>query len=177
MDQPSLESTSKDVWMSACFGSFVVVVVQQHVTIYHCWAVTEKIVLTPFGRQCLGVAGIACWLERWTCDWKVASSNPGRSGGRIFFSRANFMCWLLFSVRSAPVLPQWHVQDPGCSVKSAGGRLHRNTHAPLTQQSQSGLIMPQSRHSVGTYWKTCSHATCHEHSVTVISARWVTVAI
>ena len=31
-------------------------------------------------------AGIACWLQRRTRDRKVASSNPGRSGGRIFFS-------------------------------------------------------------------------------------------
>ena len=28
---------------------------------------------------------MACWLEHWTRDWKVASSNPGRSGRRIFF--------------------------------------------------------------------------------------------
>ena len=41
-------------------------------------------------------AGIAQWLERRTRDWKVASSNPRRSGGRIFFSRVNFLCWLLF---------------------------------------------------------------------------------
>ena len=52
-------------------------------------------------------AGIACWLERRTRDRKVASSNPGRSGGRrIFFSRVDFVCWLLFGVRSTPVLPQ-----------------------------------------------------------------------
>ena len=37
-------------------------------------------------------AGIACWLERQTHDRKVASSNPGRRGGRIFFSRVNFVC-------------------------------------------------------------------------------------
>ena len=37
-------------------------------------------------------AGIACWLERQTCDQKVVSSNSGRSGGRIFFSRVNFAC-------------------------------------------------------------------------------------
>ena len=36
--------------------------------------------------------GIACWLNRRTCDQKVASSNPGRIGGRIFFSRVNFVC-------------------------------------------------------------------------------------
>ena len=29
-------------------------------------------------------AGIACWLERRARDRKVASSNPGRGGGRIF---------------------------------------------------------------------------------------------
>ena len=29
-------------------------------------------------------------------DRKVAGSNPCRSGGRIFFSRVNFLCWLLF---------------------------------------------------------------------------------
>ena len=39
-------------------------------------------------------AGIACWLERRTLDRKVASSDPGRSGGRIFFSR---VCVLILS--------------------------------------------------------------------------------
>ena len=69
----------------------------------------------------------SCWLERQTRDRKVTSSNPSRSGGRIFFSRVNFVCWLLFSVRSTPVLLQWHVKDPGHSAKSVGGRLHLNT--------------------------------------------------
>ena len=32
------------------------------------------------------------WLERRTRDRKVAGSNPCRSGGRIFFSRVNFLC-------------------------------------------------------------------------------------
>ena len=41
-------------------------------------------------------AGIAQWLVRRTRDWKVVGSNPRRSGGRIFFSRVNFLCWLLF---------------------------------------------------------------------------------
>ena len=75
---------------------------------------------------------VACWWERRTRDRKVASSNPGRSGRRIFFSRVNFVCWLLFDVRSTPVLPQWHVKGPGHSAKSAGGTLHLNTHTPLT---------------------------------------------
>ena len=106
-------------------------------------------------------AGIACWLQRRTLDRKVASLNPGRSGGRIFFSRVNFVCWLLFSVPPTPGLPQWHVQDPGHSAKSAGGKLHLNTYTPLTQRSRSGLTMALCRHSVGTYQETSSHATRH----------------
>ena len=43
----------------------------------------------------LRAAGIA-QCERRTRDWKVAGSNPCRSGGRILFSRVNFLCCLLF---------------------------------------------------------------------------------
>ena len=42
------------------------------------------------------VAGITQWLEHQTHDWKVMGLNPCGSGGRIFFSRVNFLCWLLF---------------------------------------------------------------------------------
>ena len=45
--------------------------------------------------MCWG-AGIAQWLEHRTRDWKVAGSNPCWNGGRIFFSRVDFLCWLLF---------------------------------------------------------------------------------
>ena len=45
---------------------------------------------------CCRGAGIAQWLEHWTRDWKVAGSNPCWNGGRIFFSRVDFLCWLLF---------------------------------------------------------------------------------
>ena len=50
-------------------------------------------------------------------------------------------------------------KDSSHSAKSAGGRLHLNMHAQLIQQSWNGLIMPLSRHSVGTYQETSSHAT------------------
>ena len=92
---------------------------------------------------------------------KVASSNPGRSGRRSLFSRVNFVCWLLFGVRSTSGLPRWHIKDPGHSAKkSAGVRLHLNTHTPMTQRSRTGLTMSLSGHSVGTYPETSSHATC-----------------
>ena len=56
----------------------------------------------------------------------------------------------LIGARSDPMLPQWHVQDPGHSAKSAGGRLHLNTHTALTERSRRGLTMPLSGHSVGS---------------------------
>ena len=47
-------------------------------------------------QLCLRGAAIAQWLESRTRDQKVMGSNPRRSGGRIFFSGVNFLCWLLF---------------------------------------------------------------------------------
>ena len=83
---------------------------------------------------------------------------PGRSGGRIFFSRVNFVCRLLFGALSTHVLPQWHVKDPGHSAKNDSCRSHLNTHTPMTQRSRSGLTVPLSTHSVGNYPETSSHA-------------------
>ena len=80
----------------------------------------------------------------------------------MFFPRVNFVCRLLFVVRSNPVLPQWHEKDPGHCAKSARGRLRlKSTYTPLTHRSQSGLTMPLSSHSVDTYKETSSLAACH----------------
>ena len=49
---------------------------------------------------------------------------------------------MLTLIRCPFHLLQWHIKDPGHSAKSAGGRLHLNTHTPLTQQSRNGLTMP-----------------------------------
>ena len=100
-------------------------------------------------------------VERQTCDWKVASSNPSKSNRTIFFSRFNFVCWLLFSVCSTPRLLQWHIKDQSHSAKSAGGRLYLNRHTPLTQRRWSGLIILLCRHYMGIYQETSSHATRH----------------
>ena len=118
---------------------------------------------------------IISMLERRTRNRKVTSSNPGRRDGRIFFSRVNFVCWLLFGVRSTPVLPQWHVKDPGYSAKSAGSRLHLDTHTPLSQRSRSVLTMPLSRHSVGPIRKRAHTTLDREQSATVISVHWTTL--
>ena len=109
-------------------------------------------------------------VELRTRDREVESSNPGRSGGRFFFfSRLNFVSWFFFGVRSTPVLPQWHIKDPGHSVKSAGGRLHLTTHTPLTQRCWLC-------HCAGIVWEPIrkrAHAQLiREHSATVVSVCW-----
>ena len=98
-------------------------------------------------------------VKRMTRDRKVTSSNPGRSGGRIFFSKVDFVCCLLFGVRGTPMLPQWHIKDPGLYAKRGRSRLYLNTHAPLTQRSRSGLTRPLPRHRVEIYRETSLHAT------------------
>ena len=69
--------------------------------IWYLYTLIER--LTHFGPACsTSRTGIVQWLKCWTHDWKVTSSSPCRSGGRIFFSRVNFLCWLLFF---CPFLP------------------------------------------------------------------------
>ena len=77
----------------------------------------------------------------------------------MLFSLINFCVLTLircpFHLRGTTVARK----GPGHSAQSAGGRLHLNTHTPLTQRSRSGLTMPLSRHCLGTYLETSSHAT------------------
>ena len=97
-------------------------------------------------------------LDLWSKGCEFESQQERR---KTFFSRVNFVCWLLVGVFSSPMFLQWHVKDPGHSAKSsvqvAGFTL---TCMPLTQQSQSGLSMWLSKHRVGTYPETSLHATC-----------------
>ena len=80
--------------------------------------------------------------------------------------RVQILAGVVGEFSSTPVLPQWHVKDTGHSDKSVGIRLHLNTHTPLTHQSQSGLTMQLSRHSLGTNQETSWHTirqgtVCH----------------
>ena len=57
---------------------------------------------------------------------------PPEAAGE-FSSPESILCADSYSVSvPPPVLPQWHVRDPGHSAKSAGGRLHLNMHTSLT---------------------------------------------
>ena len=94
-------------------------------------------------------------IERQTHNRKVASSNPGRGGGRILLFRVNFVCWLLFGVRSTTVLAcRWRITpkhaytlhptksewDDYAAVHALGGNLSGNE---LTR-NLSGNTRPQS---------------------------------
>ena len=67
----------------------------RHVAAIADWPVAQPFTEVAAVRHQAG-AGIAQWLEHRTRDWKVAGSNPCWNGGRIFFSRVDFLCWLLF---------------------------------------------------------------------------------
>ena len=75
-------------------------------------------------------SGIAQWLERRTRDWKVAGSNPCRSGGRFFFSMVDFLCWLLFRYPFHPRVTAVARKRSRSFCQSAGSRLQLNTHIP-----------------------------------------------
>ena len=108
-------------------------------------------------------SGDSLLVERRTRDRKVASLNPGGSGGRIFLLQSEHRVLTLIRCPFHTRVITLARKRPRSFylTKSAGGRLHLNTHTPLTQRSRSGLVMQLSRHSVD--------------SAPVVSARWATV--
>ena len=55
---------------------------------------------------------------------------PAGTAGEFSSPGSTFCADSCFGVRSTPVLPQWHVKNPGHSARSAGVRLQLNTHTP-----------------------------------------------
>ena len=135
------------------------------------------------------------WLERRTRDRKVPGSSPGRSGGRIFFSRVNCLCWLLFRYLFHPRV----TAVARHSAKSVCGRLQLNTHtpylcgfewsdnvnwcmvetaafhvAPAMQQPQSATSTPLPRILITCAIKGYSHSfriTCDMCAVSLLESR------
>ena len=96
-------------------------------------------------------------VECRTHDRKVASSNPGRSGGS-FLLQSQLCVLTLIRCPFHPCVTAVARKRPRTFCHSAGGRLHPHMRTPLTQRSPSGLTM-LSRNSMGTYSKTSSLAT------------------
>ena len=55
-------------------------------------SLNDRLSLSLLSQLVRGGGGLAQLLERWTRDQKAPGSSPGRSGGRIFFSRVSFLC-------------------------------------------------------------------------------------
>ena len=135
------------------------------------------------------------WSECWTCDRKVLGSSPGRSCRRIFFSRVNLLCWLLFRYlfhphvtavtrkRSQPfcqkcrrqvtakhkyTLPTWLWMKWHC--KLVCGWMVYTELAPRRQQSHVAPAMQQPKSVISTPlpWILKIHPTKRSHSFGII---------
>ena len=80
----------------------------------------------------------------------------------------------LFCVRSTPVLPQWHVKDPGHSAKSAGWQVTpkhaytRTLNPTKSEWADYAAIQAQCGNPIR---KRAHTQLVREHSATVVSAR------
>ena len=100
-----------------------------------------------FSYWCSKGAGIACWLECWTHDRKVVSSNPGRSGGRILFSRVNFVCWQQHLSTPINTHTQNTPKNPHTYIK------HTHTHTPHTHTKYTHTTPTHTQKTQNTHTK------------------------
>ena len=95
----------------------------------------------------------------------VIDLSPGRSGGRIFSSRANLLCWHLFWYLSHLCVTAAAHRRRSHSAKSAGGRLQLSTHAPyvcgFAWSDTVNWCMVVWVHRMCTKMKAVSHDTSH----------------
>ena len=114
-------------------------------------------------------------VEHRTRDRKVASSNPGRSGRRIFFSKINFLCWLLHGVRSTTRVTAVARKRPRSFCQKCRWQLNPNTQTSLTYEVGVGWLCRCS----GIVWepikKRARTQLARVQSATVVSARWATM--
>ena len=111
-------------------------------------------------------AAIAQWLEHQARDLKVPGSSPSRNGGRIFFSRVNFLCWLLFWYPFYPC-----VTAVACKRSQSFCRLQLNTHTPYLYGFEWSDTVTwcmvewctQNLRWNGSISRGTSHATTTEH--------------
>ena len=76
-----------------------------------------------------------------------------------------------FGICSTPVLPQWHVKDPGHSAKGAGGRLKLNTYAPYVR----GFASNDMVHGCMVYTERAGMAAVGTNHVNAVRTplRWI----
>ena len=116
------------------------------------------------------IHGVACLLERRTRDRKVASSNPGRSGAIIFFSRVDFVC-----NPSKSEWPDYAAVQAECGNLLGNELTHNSSGNTRSQSSQlaeplwtdPGLKSWVSlRELISTLKHTHTHTHTHSHTHT-----------
>ena len=105
-------------------------------------------------------------VECWTRDQKIVSLNPGRSSGRIFFSRVNFLCWLLVDVFSILCYHMPHKRPLSFCQKCRWQVTPK--HIYTLDPCCPGIVWSLSG-------KQAQMQLVREHSATAVSAHWATV--
>ena len=156
--------------------SWVTSLLSQHIVSSIMTIFSQYIVVSPLEIwQCINCFD-SLLVECQTHDWKVASSNPGRSSRRIFFSRFNSLCWLLFGVHSTPMLPQWNIKKTLVILPKVqvAGYIWTCIH-PWPNEFGVGWLCS----CPGIAWerirKKAHKQLIRELSATVVSAPWATV--
>ena len=104
-------------------------------------------------------AGIAQWLERRTRDRKVAGSKPCWSGGRIFFSWVNFLCWLLFRYPFHPCVTAVARKRPRSFCQKRRWQVTaKDTHTPYVcgfawSDTVHGCMVYTERAEIDSLWQ------------------------
>ena len=119
-------------------------------------------------------AGIACWLERLTRARKVASSNPGRSGGRNFFSRVNLVFWLFIRCPFQPRVTAVALKRPRLFCQKCRWQVTPK-HAFWHNEVGVGWLCRCPGIVLEPIRKRAHTQVVMENSVTVVSARRATV--
>ena len=104
-------------------------------------------------------AGIACWLDRRTRDRKVADSNPGRSGGRIFFARVNFFVLNLIRCPFHPRVTAVARKRPRSFYQKCRWQVTLKHAHTLDPTKSKWADYAAVRACVGTYQERSSNAT------------------
>ena len=113
--------------------------------------------------------GIACWLEHRTLDRKVASSNPGRSGGENFLLQSQLCVLSLIRCPFQPHVP--------AVVRKRSRSFCQKCRWQVTPKHAYTLDPTKSELAdcPGMVWepirKRAHTQLVREHSVTVVSAR------
>ena len=91
------------------------------------WSLTAR-----QGRQTSLKSGYRAAVERQTPDWSVAGLIPCKSGGRIFFSMVNFLCWLIsLFIPPSSVLPQQHMKKTAILPKDVSNVIDHTSRSPV----------------------------------------------